>query len=218
MSDEATKKPKLEVVPPVTPSDAQDIEALLLDPGLGDGITDTHWHQIPIGKPKNFFRVHPDPMFRRKVEIYVHKPEDAIEEQFFVIAPAMRGRILEARTCTLATCIYRNGSPRLWPLMFPRPGEKDNSAWVSARKVARDAIDRWVKLVWVGRSYQSRDAQPGYAPNPDWSKLPPYIDIVKLAAGEHGIIRNTQHPMYLELMGAPATADGNVDGDDNGDL
>ena len=41
---------------------------------------------------------------------------------------------------------------------------------------------------------------------------------MKLAAGEHGIIRNTQHPMYLELMGAPATADGNVDGDDNGDL
>jgi hypothetical protein len=78
MADEAPKKPKLEVV-----RDAQDIEALWLDPGLGDGITDTHWHQIPIGKPKNFFRVHPDKMFRRKTEIYVHKPEDAIEEQYY---------------------------------------------------------------------------------------------------------------------------------------
>jgi len=218
MSDEATKKPKLEVVPPVTPSDAQDIEALWLDPGLGDGITDTHWHQIPIGKPKNFFRVHPDPMFRRKTEIYVHKPEDAIEEQYYVIAPSMRGRILEARLCTLAVCIDRNGNPRLWPLMHPRPGEKDNLAWVSARLAARTAIGAWVKLVWIGRAYQTREALPGYAPEPDWSKLPPYNDMLKLAVGEHGIIRNTEHPIYRELMGAPATADGNVDGDDNADL
>jgi len=77
MADEATKKSKLEVVSPATPKDALDIEALWLDPGLGDDITDTHWHKIPIGKPRNFFRAHPDKSFRRKTEIYVHKPEDA---------------------------------------------------------------------------------------------------------------------------------------------
>ena len=58
------EKPKLEVVPNVTPSDAQDIEALWLDPKLGDGITDAHWHTVLIGKPRDFFRVHPDPAFR----------------------------------------------------------------------------------------------------------------------------------------------------------
>jgi len=121
--------------PPATPKDAEDIEALWLDPGLGDGITDTHWHQIPIGKPRNFFRVHPAKAFRRKTEIYVHKPEGAIEEQYYIIALAMRGKILEARPCVIVPCIYRDGSPRLWPIMFPRPGEKDNDAWTSARKV-----------------------------------------------------------------------------------
>ena len=222
MADEQAKKPKLEEVQPATPSDAKDIEALWLDPGLGDGITDTHWHQIPIGKPRNFFRVHPAKAFRRKTEIYVHKPEGAIEEQYYIIALAMRGKILEARPCVIVPCIYRDGSPRLWPIMFPRPGEKDNDAWTSARKVARDAIKKWVKLVWVGRSYQSRDAQPGYAPDPDWSQLPSFNEMVKLAVGADGIIRNTNHPIYRDAVGAPernvtdAGADlGDNDGDDD---
>jgi hypothetical protein len=132
----------------------------------------------------------------------------------------MRGRITEARTCVIVPCVYRDGSPRLWPLMFPRPGEKDIPAWISARRAVRVATDKWVKLVWVGRSYLTRDALPGYAPDPDWSKLPSYNDMVKLAVGVHGIIRDTNHPIYRELMGAPPTADdgGDIgsDGDDDG--
>ena len=218
MADEQAKKPKLEVVQPAPPSDATDIEALLLDPGLGDGITDVHWHKIPIGKPRNFFRAHPDKKFRRKTEVYVHKPEDAIEEQYYIIAPAMRGKIEEARTCVIVPCIYRDGSPRMWVIPFPRSNEKDNSAWVSARLAVRAAIDGWVKLVWVGRSYQTRNVQKGYAPDPDWSKLPALNDMLKLAFGEHGIIRDTDHPIYRELKGAPAaTDDANDIGSDDGD-
>ena len=200
------EKPKLEVMPTVTPGDAQDIEALWLDPKLGDGITDVHWHAIPIGKPRDFFRTHADQAFRRRTEIYVHKSEDAIEEQYYILDPAMRGRLAEARPCVIVTCVYRDGSPRLWPIKFARPNERDNPAWISARSAARTSMERWVKLVWSGRSYLTRDAQPGYAPDPDWSKLPPFNEMVKLAFGEHGIIRDTAHPIYRELMGAPAIA------------
>ena len=221
MADEATKKSKLEVVSPATPKDALDIEALWLDPGLGDDITDTHWHKIPIGKPRNFFRAHPDKSFRRKTEIYVHKPEDAIEEQYYIIAPTMRGQIVEARPCVIVPCIYRDGSPRLWPIMFPRSGEKDNEAWKTARAAVRAALEKWVKLVWVGRSYQTRDAQPGYAPNPEWNKLPSFNEMVKLAVGADGIIRDKSHPIYLHLTGAPAKkatdAGADIGGDDGGD-
>jgi hypothetical protein len=210
---DAMEKPKLEVVPTVTPGDAQDIEALWLDPKLGDGITDVHWHAIPIGKPRDFFRAHADQAFRRRTEIYVHKTEDAIEEQYYILDTAMRGRLAEARPCVIVTCIYRDGSPRLWPIKFPRPNERDNPAWITARFAARTSIERWVKLVWSGRSYLTRDAQPGYAPDPDWSKLPPFNEMVKLAFGEHGIIRDTTHPIYRELMGAPA-----VVADNGGDL
>ena len=183
-----TEKAKLELVTP-TPSDALDIEALWLDSALGDGLADTSWQTIPVDKPKDYFRVHPNPDFRRRTEIYAHKTEGQIDTAYYILGPEMRGRLEEARPCVLVTCIYRDGSPRLWPIMFPREGEKDNTAWTSARSAARTAIDKWVRLVWSKRSYLTRDAQPGYAPDPDWKKVPPFDEMVRVAFGPHGVIR-----------------------------
>jgi len=196
-----SEKPKLEVVTTL-PDDASDMSDLWLDPALGDGLTDTVWHSIPVGKPKDFFRVHPDPIYRRQTEVYTHKPEGQIEEQHFILAKPMQGRVEEARPATIVTCIYRDGSPRLWPLKFAKAGEKDNDAWTSARAAARTAMTKWVKLVWVRRTYQVRDAQPGYAPDPDWDKLPSFDQLVTLAFGPNSIIRDTNHPVYRDLIGA----------------
>jgi hypothetical protein len=66
--------------------------------------------------------------------------------------------------------------------------------------------------VWVRRAYEWREAQPGYAPDPDWSKLPAFDQLVELAFGPHGIIRDVNHPIYRDLMG---TAPQKVDDDDN---
>jgi hypothetical protein len=206
-------KPKLEIVTGL-PDDAADLSDLWLDTGLGDALTDTVWHDIPVGKPRDFFRVHPSPSYRRNVEVYTHKPEEQIEEQHFIVAETMRGRIAEARPALLVTCVSRDGSPRLWPLKFSRSGEKDIAAWTSARAAAREAMTKWVKLVWVKRAYQVREAQPGYAPEPDWGKLPPFNRLVTLALGPNGIIRDTTHPVYSDLIGAaPKAAD-----DDGSDL
>jgi hypothetical protein len=99
---------------PATPvSDATDIESLWLDPALGDGIVDVSLHSVPVGKPRDFFRTVIDRAYRQRAEIYTHKPEGVIEETTYVIAPAMRGRIEEARPCTLVTVVYRDGAPRL---------------------------------------------------------------------------------------------------------
>ena len=132
---------------PAPPADAADFASLWLDPGLGDGITDTSFHTIVVGKPKDFFWTVPDPAYRRRTEIYTHKPEGAIEEQHYIIAPAMRGLIEEARPCTIVTVIYRDGTPRLWPISSPRDGERDNEAWISARKAAKVGLSTWTKLV-----------------------------------------------------------------------
>ena len=201
MSDEV-KKPKLELVP----KGAEDLDDLWLDPGLGDGIADVSYHSVPVGKPRDFFRTHPNSDYRRRTEIYTHKPEGAIDEQHYIVGPAMQGQIPEARPCTLVTVIYRDGSPRLWPVKFPKDGEKDNDAWTTARSAAKAGIDHWVKLVWVRRAYQTRDALPGYAPDPDWKKLPAFNDLVRLGFGEYGVIRDTAHPIYRELFGMPKKA------------
>jgi hypothetical protein len=88
--------------------------------------------------------------------------------------------------------------------MHPRDSERDNEAWRTARIAAKNGLTKWVKLVWVKRAYQTREALEGYAPEPDFSKLPSFNDLVRTALGEHGIIRNTDHPIYRELFGAPA--------------
>ena len=109
------------------------------------------------------------------------------------------------------------GHRELWPLMLPRDGEKDNDAWTSARSAARDAMKKWVKLVWKQRAYKTREAQPGYAPDPDWEKLPPFNKLVDAAFGPQGVIQDTGHPIYRDLMGdGPApTSDDDDDGDAN---
>ena len=193
-------------------ADAADIESLWLDPKLGDGIVSSTWHTIAVGKPRDFFRTHPDPTYRRRCEIYTHKVEGIFDEQTYIIAPNMRGAIEEALPCTLVTVVYRDGTPRLWVIKFPKEGKHDNESWVSARSAAKAGMDRWVKLVWEGRTYKTRDAMPGYAPDPDFSKLPSFDELVRLAFGEGGIIRDENHPIYRELFGAPLkreTSDGN---------
>jgi hypothetical protein len=170
MTDEAIPFKKKHAAP----DDAKDLDSLWLDPGLGDGLVSVNPHLIPIGKPKDFFRVIPDPAYRRLAEVYHHKPEGAVEEEWYILAPAMQGRIEEARPCLIVTCIYRDGSVRLWPIKRPKDGERDNDAWISARSAARAALDKWVRLVWVRRSYKTREARPGYAPDPDLSKIQPF--------------------------------------------
>ena len=150
-------KPKLEVVQ--TPLDALDLNGLWLDPALGDGITETVRHSIPLGKPRDFFRTHPDKSFRRPIEIYRHRPEGVIEDEFFALWGDMKGTLEEAAPYSLVTCIYRDGTPRLWPVRMAKDGERDNEAWTSARAAARDGIDKWVKLLWVGRAFTIRVAQ-----------------------------------------------------------
>ena len=123
MTDKPTG-PKLGIVSPSpTPNDTSDIEALWLDPALGDGLTDTTWHEIPVENPRNSSGSS-ERDFRRRTEIYAHKTEGQIETAFYILGPEMRGRLVEARPCVLVTCIYRDGSPRIWPLMFPREAKR----------------------------------------------------------------------------------------------
>ena len=211
MTETPLKVVKPEFAPSPTPEDAMDIQSLWLDSALGDGLTTTSFQSIPVEKPRDFFRVHPDPDFRRRTEIYVHKVEGQIETSYYILGPKMRGQLVEARPCVIVTCVYRDGSPRLWPIMFPRDGEKDNTAWSTARSAARTAIDKWVRLVWDKRSYLTRDAQEGYAPDPDWRKVPPFDEMVRVAFGPHGVMQDRSHPIYRDLMGAPAAVNADDD-------
>jgi hypothetical protein len=186
------------------PPDATDISALWIKTGEGDPLTHEVMHNVPIGKPRDFFRTHIDPAYRQRCEICIVKSENIIGEQYYLVGPAMQGQIEEARSCILACVIDRTCAPRLWPLSLPKAGDQDNVAWATAREVARAGLDRWVKLVWRGRAFVSREAEPGYAPAPDFSHLQSFDDLVMAAFGVHGIIQDETHPVYRALLGLTA--------------
>ena len=75
-------------------------------------------------------------------------------------------------------------------------------------------MDGWVKIVWVKRAYQTREAGPGYAPDPDFSKLPDFNELVKLGFGDHGVIRDKSHAVYRDLYGVKPEATTRDIGDD----
>jgi hypothetical protein len=187
------------------PSDLADIASLFQDTGQGDPLAEVSFHSIPIDKPKDFFRLHPDPAYRRRCFVFTHKIEGQVEETHYIVPDRMADDVDEARPCILATCIYRDGSLRLWPLKMPRAGEKDQKAWESARVAAKKALTRWTKLLWKGGKYDTRDAKKGYAPDPDVSKIPSFEKLVALATGEHGVFHE-KHPVYLDqILGEAAT-------------
>jgi hypothetical protein len=39
----------------VAPADAQDLDQLWVDNKMGDGITGTSYHTVPVGRPRDFF-------------------------------------------------------------------------------------------------------------------------------------------------------------------
>ena len=210
-------KPKLHSVSsdpaaaPIAPADAKDLDSLWLDAGLDDALVATSYHVVPIGKPKDFFRTAPG-SHRRRAVVYVHKQEGVIDTSFYIIDKPMWGLIENARHCLLVTVVYRDGAVRLWPIPYPAPGEQDNAAWISARAAAKAGVNRWVKIVWQRGAYQTRDAQEGYAPDPDFSKLPPLDELRDLAFGEAGIVRDKNHSVYQHQIGAkPSSPDPDSD-------
>ena len=104
-------------------ADAADIESLWLDPKLGDGIVNSTFTASPSASRRTTSARVPDPAYRRRCEIYIHKVEGVVDEQHYILAPNMRGRIDEAMPCTLVTVVYRDGTPRLWVIKFPKDGE-----------------------------------------------------------------------------------------------
>jgi hypothetical protein len=182
-------------------TDTFDIEQLWIDDGLKDPLATEHFHDIPIGRPRDFFRTVRDPSFRHEAEIVSIKSENVVGEQFYLVGPTVRGLIEEARPCIIIVTVDRTWSPRLWPLKRPRPGERDNAAWISSRAIARSGLDYWVKALWQGRSFVERRAEAGYAPDPDFSKLPPLNALIRLAFGDNGIIQDETHPVYRDLFG-----------------
>jgi hypothetical protein len=200
MTEEQTK-PKLQIVPQ---DDLGDMERLWVNPLHGDGITSPGLLNIPVGKPGRyeFIRAHPDEGYRRCAVVVPVKDREGFEETFYLVQQDLAAKLeLDGKPYILCTVIDRLGNLRIWPVRLPAEGEKDNKWWESARLAVRRAIDIWLRVIPGRAGYATIDAEPGYAPEPDWSKVKPFNELIKIAFGEVGIIKSMDHPVVRELFG-----------------
>src|SRR5262245_1583651 len=147
MSDEATPKPDLKLVPKADPAAIfNDLEALRKASKLTVK-RQTVLVNVPVGKPPNnvYFRVHKE---LKLEDATVIQHEEGTRKTFYFIVPTMRD--------------YPKLSPRLryvtlrlvstWPgdgiLLWPVPAREDFPSWRSERAAAKLAEDMWTQLVW----------------------------------------------------------------------
>jgi hypothetical protein len=161
----------------------------------------------PLGKPKGkFVRVHPT--LTRKVKLFCYKPEGEYQEELYLITEEMLPHMADdARPAILVPYVDRAGSPGVWPLKLAKldEGEKPVVAWSTAIQSAKRCREVWAKVVWRGRAYETKNAHPKYAADPDWSKLPDFDGLIAAAFGQHRIIKDKTHPIYCDhIAGTPS--------------
>src|SRR5262245_61464446 len=184
-------------------ADGFDIKSLYWSTGIGDPLAQTGVGVVFVGRPTGYFRVDTRVEYRKWCELLTFKAEGAIEKQLFIIAPRMRGMIDDARRTLLVTAVDRVGNPMLIPLTYPKDDERDFIAWSSMREVAKAAQTNWVKARWAGSNagFAPKVADPGFAPDPDFSKLPPFEELMERAFKGQSIIHDESHAVYREVMG-----------------
>ena len=166
-----TEKPKLEVVestPLPTPNDASDIEALWSDPALGDGLTDTSWHKIPVGQAERLF---PGPSRIPTTDVVPRSmptsPKARSKRRTTFWGPKCGGGCRKPAPAFSSLAFTATARCGLWPTHVSRARAKRTTPPGRAPGLPRGPLSsKWVSLIWSGRSYLTRDALPGYAPDP----------------------------------------------------
>jgi hypothetical protein len=102
---------------------------------------------------------------------------------------------------TIFTCINRQGVVFLWPVRLPDADGKTNSWWTSARDAAERAMTQWlrVKAVKALGGYEQTVAENMTA-EPEWPDLP-FMNLLEIAFGKDGIIRDVDHIAIRRLRG-----------------
>src|SRR5215470_11549542 len=145
MTDEATKKPDLKVVPNKDPSAIFDDLAALRKASKLLVKRKTVLVNVTVDKPPNnvHFRTHPTLKLEDQTVI-----KDKEEQKFYFIAPAMRGHPkleLRLRPVTIMlTCIWPGNGCLLWPV----PQRTDFKPWKSEKAAAEQAQLFWTSIVW----------------------------------------------------------------------
>jgi hypothetical protein len=156
---------------------------------------------VPLRKPngQEFVRVHPDPNYR--LDVLACELKD--EGELYLVHPSVAAELEgDHKMITLFTAINRQKVIFLWPVVIPPPDSKPLLWWSSAREAAERAMTAWVKVksnmaLGAYEIYEALDQNV----EPAWGDLPPYRDLLKIAA-KGRLIDRADHPVIARLRGA----------------
>jgi hypothetical protein len=155
---------------------------------------------FPVKKPGNkaWFRAHPDPEFHLPNVRLLEDPEDKAK---FILPkgytpPSDVQEFVEY--VTLVTCVDLRGTVFLWPIK-----NTANNWGLSARRVVKAAIDRWVRIRpnMRANSYDIYKAPPELSNiAPKWPTDTTFEDILITAFEDHEI-GDDNHLLIRRLQG-----------------
>jgi hypothetical protein len=212
MSDAENTKPTAPTQPdngkvvPILPDDAADIESMFVDPLMPGGAVTRVVQKIAVGKPDKavFYRAHPNDSHHRTVYLIVDASTNSSDETNYWVDPAIAGELAhDAKYYSLSTLVDREGNVRLCRTRLPKQGEKDNLYSETMRMAIQMAKEYWVRIIanQITGRYDTLRADRSYAEDPDWSKVPPFNELVKSAFAPDGIVKRLDHPIVHKLMG-----------------
>ena len=199
MTDEATKKPDLKVVPNKDPSAIFDDLAALRHASKLTIKRRTVLVNVPVDKPPNnvHFRTHPTLKLENAT---VTKDEDGTRKNFYFIVPDMRGHPKLAPRLRPVTIMLACTWPGNGFLLWPVPEKDDFKAWKSEKTAAEQAQTLWTQMVW---NPEKADFDVTPADNidiePTWPKEP-FEQLLKLGFADR-IVDNEDHHYVRRLRG-----------------
>jgi hypothetical protein len=152
-------------------------------------------------RPGEFFRVHPEDSFRRRVATYT-EPGDAMDLPVYWVAKPVQA-LLPVKHQLLQLTANRDGGNFLWLIPLHVEGETDGQTRLIDSRLAawKAAHDTWVKMDWNNgtRSYDFVYAVADLG-KPHWTDLT-LAQAIALAFPGNRVISSPDHPMVLRALG-----------------
>jgi hypothetical protein len=160
----------------------------------------------PVGKPGDFFRVHPG---EGQSCVLIGLQTKDMDKTFHPVALGMRNYLADyIGRFLIVRCIDMNNEEFLWPIPLPVAGEEANEWTKSMLRAVEKAKTEWAKLVYVrGASGYKIEPAQGKHDEPEWQQqLQPDGTLrertfaeLRTSALVDAIISNKDHRVAIKL-------------------
>jgi hypothetical protein len=182
--------------------DPFDIDKLVLTQSFAEAVgAEEVISRIAVKKPhkQEWFRVHPDPAFRKNLGLIELKTE----REFYFVHPELMttlGQFSEPYMLYVFVDSTVNPLPRLWPIRLPKENESDMDWWSSARETADFAMQNWTQM-WADKSnsiYRKQGSKLLASKQPDFRGLTA-ARVFELGVKPR-LITSLEHPVASKLL------------------